>query len=312
MTPFTGRALRLYTKFVAAATLFLIYAGAMVTSTGSGLAVPDWPLSYGMLFPPMVGNIFYEHGHRMVAATVGFLTLLQAIFLRNHPKRLVRRLGWISLAAVIVQGILGGLTVKFFLPPAISVSHAALAEIFLCLNVSIAFFTSRYYESARDHGAVSHGPLAAGTKGLVVVVYLQILVGALMRHLQAGMAIPDFPLSFGRVIPDFGSTAIAVNFAHRAGAVVVALVVLALMVPALRSTLWRPYLMILAITAMQIALGGLTVLTGKHPVLTSLHVVNGAFLLATSLLMALAARTTAAQDPQAARSSALSASEVPA
>src|SRR3954453_12617780 len=104
--------LRLFTKFVAASTLFLIFAGAMVTSTGSGLAVPDWPLSYGMLMPKMVGGIFYEHGHRMIAATVGFLTVIQAIWLQlREPRRFARILGWCSVGAVIAQGVLGGVTV---------------------------------------------------------------------------------------------------------------------------------------------------------------------------------------------------------
>src|SRR5688572_15361923 len=106
--------LRRFTKLVATCTLFLIFAGAMVTSTGSGLAVPDWPLSYGMLMPPMVAGIFYEHGHRMIATTVGFLTIIQAIWLqRREPKRFVRILGWWALGAVILQGMLGGLTVIF-------------------------------------------------------------------------------------------------------------------------------------------------------------------------------------------------------
>ena len=112
--------LRRFTKAVAASTLFLIFAGAMVTSTGSGLAVPDWPLSYGMLMPPMVAGIFYEHGHRMIASTVGFLTIIQAVWLQlREPKRFVRGLGWWSLAAVIVQGLLGGLTVILLLPKAV-------------------------------------------------------------------------------------------------------------------------------------------------------------------------------------------------
>src|SRR3954469_9879160 len=90
--------LRGFTKFVAASTLFLIFAGAMVTSTGSGLAVPDWPLSYGKVFPPMIGGIFYEHGHRMIAATVGFLTVVQAIWLQlREKKRFVRALGWCAV-----------------------------------------------------------------------------------------------------------------------------------------------------------------------------------------------------------------------
>src|SRR5881392_3066571 len=130
MTPPTPVSLRRFTKLVAFATLLLIYAGAMVTSTGSGLAVPDWPLSFGMLMPPMVGGIFYEHGHRMIAATVGFLVVIQALWLSaGEPKRFVRLLGWSSLGAVIAQGLLGGLTVKLFLPHAVSIAHAGLAEI---------------------------------------------------------------------------------------------------------------------------------------------------------------------------------------
>src|SRR3954468_17710456 len=109
--------LRRYAKFVAASTLFLIFAGAMVTSTGSGLAVPDWPLSYGMVMPPMVGGVFYEHGHRMVASAIGFLTLVLAIWTARAERRAgLRRLAWAALAAVIAQGILGGLTVIFLLP----------------------------------------------------------------------------------------------------------------------------------------------------------------------------------------------------
>src|SRR5688572_26666646 len=138
--------LRRFAKFTAFATLFLIFAGAMVTSTDSGLAVPDWPLSYGQIMPPMVGGIFYEHGHRMIASLVGLLTLIQAVWLQMRAGvRFVRVLGWIAVAAVIVQGLLGGLTVMLLLPPAVSVSHAALAELFLSLNVAIAFFTSTTY-----------------------------------------------------------------------------------------------------------------------------------------------------------------------
>ena len=149
-SPATPVWLRRFTKLVAASTLFLIFAGAMVTSTGSGLAVPDWPLSYGMLMPPMVGGIFYEHVHRMVASAVGFLTIIQAIWLqRREAKRFVRILGWLSLGAVVLQGVLGGLTVLFLLPKPISIAHAGLAEIFFCLNVSIAFFTSRWYQDLR-------------------------------------------------------------------------------------------------------------------------------------------------------------------
>ena len=170
----TPRWLRRFTTFVAGSTLFLIFAGAMVTSTGSGLAVPDWPLSYGMVFPPMVGGIFFEHGHRMIAATVGFLTVIQAIWLQARArKRYLRLLGWTAVGAVIAQGVLGGLTVLFLLPPAISIAHAGLAEIFLCLNVSIAFLASEWFERIRamDKG---DAPIA-GTTALVLLVYVRTL-----------------------------------------------------------------------------------------------------------------------------------------
>ncbi len=306
--------LRRFTKLVAFSTLFLIFAGAMVTSTGSGLAVPDWPLSYGRLFPPMIGGIFYEHGHRMVAATVGFLTVIQAVWLQlRERKRFVRLLGWCAVGAVITQGILGGLTVIFLLPHAISVAHAGLAEIFLCLNVSIAFFTSRSYAALRsmEKGDAPVGPAL----GLVALVYLQILVGALMRHLGAGLAIPDFPLSFGHLIPRFTSAAVAVNFAHRLGGAIVAASVLAMFVRLLRFEPAHPLrqlgTILLLVVSAQVMLGAYTVWSGKQPIITSLHVMTGALTLAMSLLLALTARTVGWRTWRQ-RSGALLASEVSA
>jgi cytochrome c oxidase assembly protein subunit 15 len=315
--------LRRFAKFVAASTLFLIFAGAMVTSTGSGLAVPDWPLSYGMVFPPMVGGIFYEHGHRMIAATVGFLTVIQAIWLQlREPKRFLRLLGWTSVGAVIAQGLLGGLTVLFLLPPAISIGHAALAEIFFSLNVSIAFFTSTFYASVASPGgaaaalagARAGGPgSGAGARGraplhvgtsivrhstlIVALVYIQILLGALMRHLGAGLAIPDFPLSFGRIIPPIHSLPVAANFAHRTGALIVTVAILLLGVPVSRLVAAHPvrrlYQVLVSVLGVQVVLGAYTVWSGKQPILTSLHVVTGALTLAVSLLLCLTVRSVA-------------------
>ena len=137
-----------YARLLVAATLLLVAAGGMVTSTGSGLAVPDWPTTYGysmFSFPlaKMVGGIFYEHGHRLIATTVGMLTIGLVIWLwRVEPRRWVRRLGLAALGVVILQGVLGGITVLFFLPDAISISHAGLAQIFFCLTVAIALVTS--------------------------------------------------------------------------------------------------------------------------------------------------------------------------
>lgn len=288
----TPKWLRRYASFTAAATLFLIFAGAMVTSTGSGLAVPDWPLSYGMLFPPMVGGIFYEHGHRMVAATVGLLTLIQAVWLqKREPKAFVRRLGWLAVAAVVVQGILGGMTVRFFLPPAISVSHAALAEIFLSMNIAIAFFTSRLFLDLRSSRRADAEVRTYG-RVLVVAVFVQIVLGAIMRHLQAGLAIPDFPLSFGRLVPPLDSTGVIVNFLHRVGAAAVAIVILAgaaLVRRQRNRVLLVMHTILVALLLLQVILGAFTVWSGKQPHITSLHVVTGASILATAVLFALAA-----------------------
>src|SRR5689334_21020703 len=137
-----------FAKFVAGCTVLLVLAGSLVTSTDSGLSVPDWPTTYGwnmFTFPlsKMVGGIRYEHGHRLIASTVGFLTIILAVWLwRTESRRWVRWLGVAALGAIVLQGILGGVTVLFFLPPAVSSAHAGLAEIFFCIIVSIALFTS--------------------------------------------------------------------------------------------------------------------------------------------------------------------------
>src|SRR5246127_5269500 len=138
-----------FAKLVAACTVILVLAGSFVTSTGSGLSVPDWPTTYGwnmFTFPPSkwVGGIFYEHGHRLIASSVGFLTIVLAAWLWfADPRRWMKRLGLTALGAVILQGVLGGITVLFFLPTAISSAHAGLAEIFFCMTIAIALFTSR-------------------------------------------------------------------------------------------------------------------------------------------------------------------------
>lgn len=291
--------LRRFTKVVAAATLFLIFAGAMVTSTGSGLAVPDWPNTYGtfMFSFPMskwVGGIFYEHGHRLIASTVGFLVVIQAIWLQlREPKKIVRTLGWLSLLAVCVQGALGGITVLLLLPKSISISHAALAEIFFCINVSIAFFTSRWFQSLQG---VEKGDAPVGMAwSLTALVYLQILAGAVLRHLGAGLAIPDFPLSFGRVIPRFTSPEVVAAFTHRAGGFVVATMVIIMAVRLLRYEKQHPLRglgsLLLVVVALQVLLGGWVIWSGKQPHITSLHVMTGAFTLALSIVLTLSSRT---------------------
>jgi cytochrome c oxidase assembly protein subunit 15 len=274
----------------------------MVTSTGSGLAVPDWPNTYGYFmfsFPlsKMVGGIFYEHGHRMIASIVGLLTVGLTVWLwRAEPRRWIRRLGVAALAAVILQGLLGGITVLYFLPTPISVSHAGLAQIFFCLTVCLALFTSAGWH--RSGSLNTHAPvvrdsaLLALATGLPLLVYVQILVGATMRHTGAGLAIPDFPLTFGRLVPPEWSFAIVVHFLHRVGGVVTAIAVLATLGHLLarhpaRRDLIRPAWLLLLLVLTQIGLGGWTVLSERVPAINTAHVATGAMVLGTALLLGL-------------------------
>jgi cytochrome c oxidase assembly protein subunit 15 len=186
--------------------------------------------------------------------------------------------------------VLGGLTVIYFLPDAISTAHAGLAEIFFCLTVAIALFTSRgWIESA---GAVDDRTLRVVATSTTVLVYAQIIVGAAMRHSGAGLAIPDFPLMFGGIVPDRWSGAIAVHFAHRTGALVVTAAVAATSAHIWyhhrdRRSLTRPALLLLGLVSVQITLGALTVLSRLNVAFNSAHVVCGALVLTTSLVITL-------------------------
>lgn len=179
-----NRGLNRFAILVACATFFLIIAGALVTSNDAGLATEDWPLSNGQVFPEMVGNLFWEHGHRMVATTVGMLTIVLTIYILRKEKRpWVRKLGVFALLAVIVQGLLGGLTVKLMLPLAVSTAHATLAQLFFCTTVSLAVFTSRSWMEARtievEKGSL---PLRALCTAALVAIFLQLIIGATLRH----------------------------------------------------------------------------------------------------------------------------------
>ena len=179
-----NRGLNRFAILVACATFFLIIAGALVTSHDAGLATPDWPLSNGQVFPKMVGNLFWEHGHRMVATTVGILTIVLMFYiLRKEERDWVRKLGIFALCAVIAQGLLGGLTVKLMLPLAVSTAHATLAQLFFCTTVSLAVFTSRSWMQARplpEEKGVH--PLRYLCTGALIAIFLQLIIGATLRH----------------------------------------------------------------------------------------------------------------------------------
>lgn len=180
-----NKGLNRFAILVACATFFLIIAGALVTSNDAGLATPDWPLSNGQLLPKMVGNLFWEHGHRMVATSVGMLTIVLTIYILTKEKRnWVRRLGVFALCGVIAQGLLGGLTVKLMLPLAVSTAHATLAQLFFCTTVSLAVLTSRSWMQAKSLELEEKGtlPLRYLCTAALVTIFLQLILGATLRH----------------------------------------------------------------------------------------------------------------------------------
>src|SRR5215831_17834972 len=179
-----SKALHRFAVFVACATFFLIIAGANVTSHDAGLATSDWPLSNGQVFPKMVGNLFWEHGHRMVATVVGMLTIVLAVWFQvREPRSWVKRLAWGALAAVIAQGLLGGLTVKLNLPLVVSAAHATLAQLFFLITVSLAVFTSkRWVDAEASPDTVEGPPLRAMCVLSLAVILTQLVLGATLRH----------------------------------------------------------------------------------------------------------------------------------
>lgn len=272
----------------AAATFLLLVAGALVTSNDAGLSVPDWPTSFGSLYrlPPMVGGVRFEHSHRMVAETVGLLMIALAIWTWRADQRCwMRRLGFWALGGVILQGILGGITVLFYLPPAVSTAHATLAQTFFVTVVAMALFTGRDWletprlalrDAARPRTrALAFAALAA--------VYLQLILGAAFRH------------SAMKLLP------------HLIMAAVVTVTVLWTVIRVLREhgcipQLRIPAQMLLSLIVAQLALGFGAYLTrvewGKdapQPLLpmvatTGAHVAVGALVLAAAAVLALEAQ----------------------
>lgn len=286
----TPRGLHRFAVLTASATFVLLFAGGLVTSTGSGLAVPDWPLSFGQVFPPMEGGVLFEHGHRMVASLVGMLTVILALWVVLRERRpVVRALGLLALFAVVIQGILGGVTVLYRLPLAVSVTHACLAQLFFCLTVALASVTSPRWEARHREPRVAYLAGAA-----TAVVFAQVFLGALMRHMGAGLAIPDFPLAFGRLVPPLATSYIAVHFAHRVGALVVTVAVGWTVARILRHHgdapwLRRPALFAAGLVVLQVTLGAFTIWSRRAVLPTTTHLVVGAALLATCLVIAIRA-----------------------
>ncbi len=290
-----------------ACTLVLLLAGALVSSTGAGLALPGWP----SLSPTTeaASGAWLQQAHRLLAALVALLTVLAAALAwRSDPRPWMKGLSVAAVALVVAQSVYGGLAVISLLPAYFSVFHAALAQLFFGLTVAMALLTSPGWLE-REQGAVrveSDPALARWALASTIAIYAQVLVGALMRHSHVadgrpgGLAIPDYPLAFGQVIPvaELDSAIVAVAFLHRLIALVTAGLVAATVVRVYRHHAGhvgfvRPATLLALIVVAQILLGGLAVLSGMTPLVTTMHAASAGVALAASLVLLLRAGAAA-------------------
>ncbi len=321
--------LHYFALVTAIASVVLIVAGALVTSTHSGDSVPDWPLAYGSLTPPMVGGIVFEYSHRVIAGLTSLLVGILAIWLwMVRPRRKIRWLGLAAFLAVLAQAVLGGLRVLVvtnaglreflghftgttnFLSDRLffATAHGILGQTVLILLFAITLFLS---ESWIRHNKINAGGPVPGAGArwisllLFGVVFVQLVLGTLIRHANAALVIPDFPLSFGKIIPPFGNLPagnglgfsvlgsdfifkVALQFSHRVTALVILILAVYLFVA------YRKTQQIGGITGLLLALVGLQVILGalniwiRIPVYTTVpHVAVGALILAVSLIWTL-------------------------
>jgi heme a synthase len=289
------------------ATLALIGVGGLVTSHGVGMAVPDWPTTYGynmFLFPPAqwVGGIFYEHSHRLLASFVGLLTTILAVWLWvKEPRRSVRWAGVAAFVAVVLQGVLGGLRVTLY-KDEIGIFHAILAQSFFVLLSCIAVVTSTAW--GRAVAAGKRIEMTAGLRALgmtaLTLVFVQLVLGASMRHQHAGLAVRDFPLAYGKLWPPTDAESITrfnrerlddrdyknitpfqihLHMTHRIGAVLTLACVAAFALGARKQAspqFAKAALVWLALIIGQAALGAVTVWSNKAADVATAHVVLGA------------------------------------
>lgn len=306
------------TKVLCASVLFLIFLGGLVKSTESGLSVPDWPTTYGhfmFAFPldQMVGGIKYEHTHRMVASLVGLLTVVVCVlFLRSTAAVWLKRLSIWCVVAVVAQGIFGGLTVKYFLPFWLSSLHGVLAQTFFLMTVLLAYGLSLERSIRRDTEAVGTSKFLCMLLIFTAMVYIQLILGNLMRHTESGLAIPDFPTMGGTLIPtmdqamlerinswrfehnyDYVSMGqVHLHLTHRIWAFLILLKLMYLNAIAYKDYLNNALVMktlfwINIAVGIQIMLGISTVLMQKEIVVTTLHVATGASVLGLTFFLML-------------------------
>lgn len=240
------------------ATYVLLLAGGLVHSTGSGLACPDWPLCYGRFLPPMVGNIRFEHGHRLIAGTVAILTAIMCAGVWRKSRPSLRPLAVLAAASIVVQIALGALTVIFLLPDLVSTAHLAVGTAFFSLLVILSVRTSA---PAEEEFFEKEGMPRAAILTAALAVYVQMVLGALVRHTESGLACLTIPSCQGAWFPPL-STPAGLHMFHRFASLAVAAAVFWVY----RSCLWHAKLWKWATAAMglviaQIGLGVLSVLT---------------------------------------------------
>jgi len=284
----------------ASSTFVLLVIGGLVHATGSSLACPDWPLCYGQLFPRMEGGVFFEHGHRLVAGTVAVLTaILAALVFRRRRERTLRALSVLAVGLVLVQATLGGLTVIYKLPLLVSAAHLA---------TSMAFFSTVIYLAHRLRPAElpRAEPAPRGLVGAAALAtYLQIVLGAFVRHTGAAMACGSGVLCEGALWPPPGPGQL--NMVHRLAGVALGVLVAVAAVRPARDALRARHRVraALALAApglvlAQLALGLLTVETYISISVVSLHLATGALLLADllALFLSLGGRRASAPTPR--------------
>ena len=300
------------------ATVLLICSGGMVTSKNVGLAVPDWPTTFGynmFLFPvsKWVGGILFEHTHRLMGSVVGFLTIILAVWLWLREDRpWVRSLGVIALGGVILQGILGGLRVTM-MKDEIGIFHACIAQAFLGLLVLIALGTTNFWQTLANLriDPLKLTQIKTLAIGITLAIYLQLALGATMRHQHRDLSILDFPTANGAWIPDTSAAALAkinawrdarglsdvtafqiwLQMVHRFLALVIAIAVIAFSLRVWRDAprfvaLKRLSIWWVALVTCQIALGAWTIWSNKAADIATAHVAVGAIMLSFGVSIA--------------------------
>ena len=275
--------------FLVFATFCLLLAGGLVHATDSGLACPDWPTCYGSFMPPMEGGILFEHSHRLIATFVGLTTIALLVVVRRSrgEDRAAVRMAWGALGLVIFQGVLGGLTVIFQLPTAVSTGHLATSMLYFSLVIVLAFRLRPGHPPAPARPA---GSVRTWIGVTAAAVYAQVVLGALVRHSDVGLACTEIPLCKGALWLSPADPMIQLHMAHRIGGVVVTALVIATAVHAVRSAGEGKLLRLLAcatpgLVTLQMGLGLLSVQSALEVVTVTAHLGTGALLLGCTVAM---------------------------